>query len=109
MADKIPTRSEARQSAGLPVRASTAELAAMGMLTWLGAEPATARNPQTGNLDEGMQVQVQDTDGRKFTAYIGGVALLRELAEIADAGGFPFKSRIAKDGEGPGHPWVFVD
>jgi hypothetical protein len=79
----------------------------MGVLTWLEAEPAQARNPQTGEMADGLQVTVQDGDGRKFTAYIGGVALIRDLEAMAEAGALPFKAAISRDGEGPGHPWVF--
>ena len=109
MADKIPSRSEARKAAGLPVRASTAELAKMGRLTWLSAEPAQARNPQTGEMGEGMQVTVQDADGRKFSAFVGGVALVRELNEMLEADGFPFTATLIRAGEGPGNPWQFAD
>lgn len=105
----IPTRAERRAAAGLPVRAKTAELAKMGTLTFLSAKESEARNPQTGEMGSGMLVQVADSDGRKFQAFIGGVALVRELTEIASVDGFPFTSRIVRDGEGPGHPWTFAD
>lgn len=105
----VPSRSERRQSAGLPVRASTAELSQMGTLTFLSAEPAEARNPQTGQMGDGMLVNVADADGRKFQSFVGGVALVRELTEMLEANGFPFTARIVRDGEGPGHPWTFAD
>jgi len=106
---KTPTRSEVRQAAGLPVRAKTAELAKMGTLTFHSAEASEARNPQTGEMGPGMIVVVSDSDGRKFQAFIGGVALVRELEEMAAVKAFPFTSRIVRDGEGPGHPWTFAD
>jgi hypothetical protein len=106
---KVLTRSEARRQADLPVRAKTADLAKMGTLTFLSAEASEARNPQTGEMGPGMIVQVADSDGRKFVAFIGGVALVRELEEMTTAKAFPFTSRIVKDGEGPGHPWTFAD
>jgi hypothetical protein len=105
----IPTRSAARQKAGLPVRAKTADLAKMGVLTFLSAEESEARNPQTGEMGPGMIVVVQDSDGRQFQAFIGGVALVRELGEMTEANAFPFTARIVRDGEGPGHPWTFAD
>lgn len=106
---KVKSRSEARRAADLPVRAKTADLAKMGTLAFLSAEAAQARNPQTGEMGDGMNVIVQDSDGRKFVAFIGGVALVRELTEMAEADAFPFTARIVRDGEGPGHPWTFAD
>ena len=106
---KVQSRSEARAAAGLPVRASTKELAAMGRITILGAEESEARNPQTGEMGEGMNVIAADSDGRKFTAFIGGVALVRELREMLAADAFPFTATITRDGEGPGHAWKFSD
>jgi hypothetical protein len=110
---KVPTRSERRQAAGLPVRASTAELAQMGMLTFLSAEHAEARNPQTGEPGPGVQVIVADSDGRKFTSFIGGVALVRELTELMAVDGYPFSSRIgladADKPAGRGNAWRLID
>jgi hypothetical protein len=110
---KVPSRSERRQAAGLPVRASTAELSQMGMLTFLSAERAEARNPQTGEMGPGVQVLVADSDGRKFTSFIGGVALVRELTELIDADGYPFTSRIGKSdpdkAAGRGNAWRLID
>lgn len=107
--NKPASLSERRAAAGLPVRASTAELANMGRITFLSAEPAEARNPQTGQMGEGLLVTVADSDGRKFQSFIGGVALNRTLREMLDADAFPFTGTITRDGEGPGHPWTLTD
>ena len=109
MANKVPSRSERRASAGLPTKASTAELAKMGRLTYLSAEPSQARNPQTGEMGPIMMVTVEDSDGRRFQAAMGGVALQRELQEYIDADAFPFTATLSRKGEGPGNPWTFND
>jgi hypothetical protein len=109
MATKPKSLSERRQEAGLPVRASTAEISEMGTVTFLSAELAEARNPQTGTMGEGMLVTLTDGDGRSFQSFIGGVALVRTLKEMLEANAFPFTARIVRDGEGPGHPWTFAD
>src|SRR5689334_20599525 len=70
MADtKAKPLSQRRQNANLPVRATTAELAKMGRLTYLSAEKTQAKNPQTGEMGDGFLVIAQDSDGRKFQAF----------------------------------------
>lgn len=112
MADKVPSRADRVREAGLPVRATTAELAKMGQVTFLEGNVGQARNPQTGEMNDGWLVIVADKSGRKFRSFIGGKALVRELnemfAELAD-GMFPFTATIVREGEGPGHPYTFAD
>jgi len=56
-----------------------------------------------------MMVTVEDSDGRRFQAAMGGVALQRELQEYIDADAFPFTATLSRKGEGPGNPWTFND
>lgn len=102
--------SERMKAAGLPTRATTKELAAMGRITFLAAEPAQARNPETGEMGSGYMVTVADNAQRKYRAFIGGIALCRVLDDmVAIEGGFPFVARIVREGEGEGHPYTFAD
>lgn len=98
---KPASYSQAREQAGLPTRASTEELSQMGVITFLSAEHATARNPETGEPGEGMLVVTQDSEGRKFQTFVGGKALVRDLNEIE----LPFSARIVKRGRS----WTFSD
>lgn len=110
MADKpTPSLADRRKAANLPVRSSTAKIAKMGRVTYLSAEPAKARNPQTGEMGDGFLTTVQAADGSKYQAFIGGVALCRELAAMNEVQGFPFSATLTRAGEGPGNPWQFAD
>ena len=111
MAEKTqtPTYSQAAKAAGLPTRATTEDIAQMGVVTFLGATLSEARNPQTGEMNPGYVTVVQDDDGRIFRVFIGGVVLKRDIEELLAKDGFPFRARLVRDGEGQGHPWTFND
>lgn len=106
---KARSFSEAAQAAGVPQRASTGDIAEMGCVTFITAEAAEARNPQTGQMGPGFLTTVEDSDGRRFQAFIGGVVLQRDLAKIIEADAFPFTAHLERDGEGPGAVWRFAD
>lgn len=113
MADKPQSLSARKAAAGLPVKATTAEISKMGTVTFLDAEPSEARNPQTGEMGPGFMVTVADGDGRKFRAFVGGSVLRRDIQDMLDSNGFPFTGKFAlRDPEKPagrGNPWTLTD
>jgi len=98
--NSVPSFSQAAKAAGVPLQIKTEDIAELGAVTFLEAEPATSTLPD-GRESEGMFVTIQDSDGSKYTAFIGGVALLRVLREVP----LPFVAQIIK----VGRTWVFAD
>lgn len=97
---KVPSLSQRQEEAGMPKHVDREYVASLGEVTWLSATAAQARNPQTGEMGDGMLVSIEK-DGHVYTTFIGNVALLRVLGAVE----FPFRARIVKSG----NAWVFAD
>lgn len=117
-ADEVRSFSEMAREQNLPVLTSRKAIAEMGTVTWLSAEPSEARNPQSGLIEPGLLVQLEDSDGNRWQTYVGNVALLDVMASAnyAEDGEtvrsyvpytkrFPFKARLIKSGQ----TWTFAD
>lgn len=100
ISNQAPTFSTAAKAAGVPLQIKTEDIAELGAVTFIEAEPATSTLPD-GRESEGMFVTIADIDGSKYTAFIGGVALLRVLREVP----LPFRAQIVK----VGRTWTFAD
>lgn len=103
MAKDTPVRSysEALEAAGVPRQVDREFIQSLGTVTWISAEYAQARNPQTGELGDGYLATIEDANGKRYTSFIGNVALTRVLGQID----FPFKASLKKNGR----TWVFAD
>lgn len=101
MANKVRSLSDALAAAGVPRQVSREFISSLGTVTWLSATAAQARNPQTGDMGDGMMVEIEDDAGNRYTSFVGNVALLRILGAVE----FPFRASIVKNGR----TWVFAD
>ncbi len=101
MSNKVPSLSDRRKEAGVPIHISREELSSLGVVTFINKEPATATVPQTGETGEGYLVTVEDDNGNKYTTFIGNQILMRDLDMIQ----MPFRARIIKRGRA----WVFSE
>lgn len=107
-----PSYSQRAKEQGLPILISREQIAEMGPVTWVSAEPSEARNPQSGEMGHGL-LAVIEVDGQRYQTFVGNVALLKDLATIDEdskvytprAGMFPFTARLVKSGR----TWVFSD
>ena len=97
----IPSFSAAAKAAGVPLQLKTEDVAELGVVTWLEAEPMTIPLPDGSGNSEGFFCKIGDVDGMLYTVFIGGVALTRMLKEIP----IPFMAQIVKSGR----TWVFSD
>ena len=99
---EAPSLAERMKAAGIPRQVDREFIAELGEVTWLSASPAQARNPQSGELGDGLMVEISDANGTHYTSFVGNVALLRFLADPAIE--MPFVAAIQKSGR----TWVFV-
>jgi hypothetical protein len=97
----VKSFSEMTKAQNLPVRIKTERLSELGVVTFESAFADTATLPGTNEETDGFLVSVTASDGRRYTSFVGGQALVAVLAEAS----FPFKARIVKDGR----TWVFSD
>jgi hypothetical protein len=97
----VKSFSEAAKEAGLPVMVSREFIAELGVVTWLSVEPGTARNPQTGEMDDILMAELVTDEGDKYRSVIGNVALTQVLTAVT----LPIRARIVKSGR----TWIFAD
>jgi hypothetical protein len=98
---EAPKLSKRLEEAGVPRQVDREFIATLGEVTWLRADAAEARNPQTGELGDGMMVLIQADNGKQYTSFVGNVALLRILGQVD----FPFRAAIVKKGR----TWAFTE
>jgi hypothetical protein len=99
---EAPSFTNAAKNAGVPIQIKTEDVAELGTVTWVEAEPMTVTLPDgSGKQTEGYFCTIQDQDGSLYSVFIGGMALTRILAEVP----LPFKAQIVKSGR----TWVFAD
>jgi hypothetical protein len=100
-APKARSFSEVAKEAGLPVIVSREFIAELGTVTWLTKEPGTARNPQTGEMDDVLMVDLVTDEGDNYRTVVGNVALTDVLNKV----GLPMRAAIKKSGR----TWIFTD
>jgi hypothetical protein len=98
---ETPSFSSAAKTAGIPLQLKTEDVAELGTVTWLEAEPMTLSLPDGTGTTEGFFCKIADVDGTLYSVFIGGVALTRMLKDVPT----PFTAQIIKSGR----TWVFAD
>jgi hypothetical protein len=98
----VPSFTAASKAAGVPIQLRTEDVSAMGVVTWLDAEEMVVTLPDgSGKTTDGYFCTLVDTDGTKYTVFVGGVALTRIIRDVP----MPFSAQIVKSGR----TWVFAD
>lgn len=100
-ASEVPSFSQRAKEAGLPIIVSREFIGELGTVTWLSAHNGTARNPQTGEMDQVLIADLVDDEGNKYRTVVGNIALSDVLTQVE----FPFRAAIKKSGR----TWVFTD
>lgn len=97
---QAPSLEDRKREKGLPIHIDRERLSQLGEVTFLTMEPTQARNPQTGDLGDGLLVTVTTDDGKLYTSFIANIVLSKDLHAVD----LPFRAKLIKRGR----TWIFA-